>query len=168
MHTDSRRYIIAAAIPIACAELLIDKGASLDALTSVGETTLYMACANGNSEFVKLLLQKGADPFAGVGIPAGPDSCVRLVTAYLASWGRCAACGSYPSPSLLPPPSSLTLFLRMLPHRQGSSPDVHALPYGSILPAVVPNGRLEKTHRAVCAALCHDQDHLVDVSAKGD
>jgi ankyrin repeat protein len=45
---------------------------------------------------------------------------------------------------------------------------VHALSHGSVLPAVVPNGRLEKTHRAVCAALCHDQDHLVDASAKGD
>jgi hypothetical protein len=92
-----------------CAALLIDKGADAHALTAKGETALSAACGNGKSEVVKFLLQKGADPFAGVGLPAGPVSCVRLVTAHLANSGLSTACGSHPSLFLLPPPSSLTL-----------------------------------------------------------
>jgi ankyrin repeat protein len=43
------------------AELLLAKGADVNAATSYGETPLYTAASNCRGEFVKLLLAKGAN-----------------------------------------------------------------------------------------------------------
>jgi ankyrin repeat protein len=41
-------------------ELLIEKGASVNALTTDNTTPLHLASENGNSETVELLIKKGA------------------------------------------------------------------------------------------------------------
>jgi ankyrin repeat protein len=42
------------------AELLIEKGASVNALTTDNQTPLHWAAQRGNSETVELLIEKGA------------------------------------------------------------------------------------------------------------
>ena len=48
-------------LPHRCAELLIMYHADVNHAAERGETPLYLACANGNNECVKLLLEAGAD-----------------------------------------------------------------------------------------------------------
>src|SRR5262249_49250030 len=48
----------------AAAKTLIDAGIDVNKAGDLGYTPLHVACMKGNAEIVKLLIDRGADPFA--------------------------------------------------------------------------------------------------------
>jgi ankyrin repeat protein len=48
-----------------CVEVLVEAGASLEAVDARGSTPLHAAAAGGHEDIVEYLLQKDADPTVG-------------------------------------------------------------------------------------------------------
>ena len=60
---DSRQIESAKGRPnVSTAELLLSAGADINAMDNTGASPLYLACDGGKTEFVKLLLSRGANP----------------------------------------------------------------------------------------------------------